>query len=326
MSAIFALFVAALLAAGFTALYLPFAGRLGWIDAPNERSSHARPTLSSGGMGVCLALALTLALSSATGYWAVSGREWLALTAVMGACLLGAWDDRQHLSVGLRLGVQLLLAAIVAQAYGFSLTEGIGSALLVLALAWLMNLYNFMDGIDGLAALQCTLAAGGFALLGSMGGASADFKLAALAVAGVYLGFLVFNWPPARLFMGDAGSLSAGLLLGWLGIWGWTSGWLSPARWLLLMSPFIIDTGITLARRALRREPLGQAHRSHYYQRLARHWDSHRRVDLKLLALHLVWLLPLAITGAAGFVSPWALLVPGLIPQLVHMAKGRALE
>jgi Fuc2NAc and GlcNAc transferase len=197
--------------------------------------------------------------------------------------------------------------------------------LVALALTWQLNLYNFMDGIDGIAALQCVLVAGGLALLSVQVGGPAAFSLVAVTIAGAYAGFLIFNWPPARLFMGDAGSLSAGLLLAWLGLWLWRDGVLPVSVWLLLMSPFLLDTAATLLARMRRRERLTEAHKSHLYQRLARHLGSHRRVDYGLLLLHLLWLLPLSFAIALELLPAWTSIALGLFPQFLLMVKFRRL-
>ena len=126
--------------------------------------------------------------------------------------------------------------------------------------------------------------------------------------------------------MGDAGSLSAGLLLGWLGLWGWRDDWLEPAAWLILMSPFVVDASWTLAARALRGAVLTEAHREHAYQRLARHWASHRRVAVALLLLHLVWLQPLALLTTLFPRHGVTFLAVGLFPQLLLMASIRRLK
>jgi Fuc2NAc and GlcNAc transferase len=314
------------------AAYLPLARRLAWVDSPNHRSSHERATPGSGGVAVIAALLVTVAVALFLEAPATdaSGAQlaWL-LAATTALCAMGAWDDRRPLPAGLRLATTLvlcaglqvvLLAPVTAVAWAFALA-------LAVALAWFVNLYNFMDGIDGLAAAQCVLAAVGLAMLAGLADAPAGrFQLLALSIGGAYLAFLLFNWPPARLFMGDAGSLSAGLLLGWLGLWGWREGWVAPAVWLLLMSPFVIDASWTLIARALRGARITEAHREHLYQRLARRWASHRRVTLALVLMHLVWLQPLALLISLYPGHSMTFLVLGLFPQLLLMASARRLK
>lgn len=313
-------------------LYLPLARRLAWVDAPNHRSSHERATPGSGGVAVIAALLVTLAVALFLEAPATGAPEaqlaWL-LAATTALCAMGAWDDRYPLPASLRLCTTLVLCAglqIVLLAPGTAAAWALALALAV-ALAWLVNLYNFMDGIDGLAAAQCVLAAVGLALLAGLADvATGRFQMLALCIGGAYLAFLLFNWPPARLFMGDAGSLSAGLLLGWLGLWGWREGWVAPAAWLLLMSPFVIDASWTLIARALRGARITEAHREHLYQRLARHWGSHRRVTVALVLVHLVWLQPLALLAALYPRQSMTFLALGLFPQLLLMASARRLK
>ncbi|MDA8962482.1 glycosyl transferase family 4 [Congregibacter sp.] len=309
-----------------TAIYLPLARRLRFLDAPNHRSAHAVVTPSSGGIGVILAIALALSTAQLFGGAQFEAVACLMLLLLIVLCLLGTWDDRRPLPVSLRLPAFLLLAGVAIWAYvDFSLKSLWLLPVLVLALAWLINLYNFMDGIDGLAAVQAVVVAGAMLGFGLITGATNEFLILCATVAGAYGGFLVFNWPPAKLFMGDAGSLSAGLLLGWLGLWSWRDEFMPLVVWFLLMSPFLLDTGITLIARALNGERLTQAHSDHCYQRLARHWGSHRRVDYALVILQGVWLIPLAFLAIMSALPQWTLIVLGLFPQLLLIAKLRRL-
>lgn len=323
------LFIALLAVVGgvmATALYLPIARRLAWLEAPVERSSHEVPTPSSGGLALVPALLLILGVVAPLSGSGLDQRAWLCLTAVALLCFLGAWDDRRSLSVRFRLVTQFVVCAVVLFAYDFFAGGWALALALLVGLVWLVNLYNFMDGIDGIAALQCALTAGALAVLGHLANAELAFQQSAAAVAGIYAGFLVFNWHPAKLFMGDAGSLSAGLLLGWLGLWSWRADSLPPASWLILMSPFLLDTGFTLLRRMANGEAISQAHKSHLYQRLARYWGAPKRVDLGLLLLHLAWLFPLALAASEGWANSWTLLAISLFPQIVLIAKWRTLE
>ena len=192
-------------------------------------------------------------------------------------------------------------------------------------LLWVLNLYNFMDGIDGMAALQCILATGCIGLLVLLYGGDQRYVLFCLLLALAQVGFLFVNWPPARLFMGDAGSVPTGYLLGGLAILGWVENVVPPGCWLILGAPFIVDATWTLVVRWRRGEPVTEGHRQHAYQRLARHWDSHLLVDLLLLALNAIWLFPLAW---AAFVWPdqqWVLVILAITPLLVGMARLRNL-
>ncbi|WOJ94862.1 glycosyltransferase family 4 protein [Congregibacter variabilis] len=307
-----------------TAIYLPLARQLRFLDAPNHRSAHAVITPSSGGLAVVIAIAMTLCVAQLSGGALYGNAERLMLLLLLGLCALGAWDDRHPLPVYLRLLMFFLVASAAMSAYlDLPFTSLWLLPALMLGLAWLINLYNFMDGIDGLAALQVVMVAGAMLGLGFITGASNEFLILCATTAGAYGGFLVFNWPPAKLFMGDAGSLSAGLLLGWLGLWSWRDEFMPLVVWFLLMSPFLLDTGITLLVRAYKGQRLTEAHSSHCYQRLARHWGSHRRVDYALVILHGVWLIPLALVGVFSTLPQWTLMLLGLFPQLLLIAKLR---
>lgn len=310
-----------------TSLFLPLARRSQWLDTPNARSSHQLPTPSSGGLVIVPVLGALLLGAALADAWPARWPELGSLGAALALCVLGAWDDRRPLGVRLRLLVQFAVVTGLLWAYGlFATLPLVVSGLLVVLFVWLVNLYNFMDGIDGIAALQCVLTAGALAVLAWATGGPHSFVIAAGVLAGSYLGFLAFNRPPAQLFMGDAGSLPAGLLLGWLGLWATRDGVLSPMIWLILMSPFLLDTAVTLLRRMGRGEPLGQAHREHFYQRLSRRYHSHAVVLRGLLLLHLLCLYPLAAAVALDLLPQWTAGAMALFPQLFLMAKCRRLE
>jgi len=247
------------------------------LDRPNERSLHVRPTPRIGGLVLVPAFLASWALlpMAATG----TG----LLIALL--CLLSYLDDRAHLPVAVRLVAHCAVAAIflgfVAPRPGLPwLLAG------VVAIVVLTNLYNFMDGADGLA--------GGMALLGfsayAWAAAPGDMGLAvgSACIAAAAAGFLLFNFPPARVFMGDAGSISLGFAAAAIGVLG-VQALLWPAWFpLLVFSPFWVDAGVTLLRRTLRGERFWRAHREHYYQRLIRMGWSHRRTCLASYALILV--------------------------------------
>lgn len=323
-------FLAATLSAVLIALYLPFARRLGWVDTPNSRSAHTQATPNSGGVAVVASVILVLLITpvAAGVSRALPAHAPAMAAALLFICLIGAWDDRKHLSAGFRLSCFFATAAVVVWLW---LAPDSGAAtvltlVMTVAFVWLLNLYNFMDGLDGLAALQTVAVAVGLLGQGWLLSAGPVFLMVAAAVGGAYFGFLVFNWPPARLFMGDAGSLSAGFLVGGLGIWGWQAAYLAPEAWVLLMSPFILDASATLAERIYRRERLTVAHRNHLYQHLARRWGNHRSVVLALLGLHLLWLQPLALACALFPGHAQTFLIMGLFPQLFPLVRKASMK
>jgi UDP-N-acetylmuramyl pentapeptide phosphotransferase/UDP-N-acetylglucosamine-1-phosphate transferase len=259
-----AAFVVALLAARL--LITPRARRFA-LDRPNERSLHEAPVPRTGGIAVALGIGAACALA------------WPGLPAVLAAALALAAvsfvDDLAGLPTLARLALHL---AAAAAALALDLRAGGVAAfvLLALALAWTANLYNFMDGSDGLAAGMAVLGFGTYALAALVSG---DARLAPLAasIAAAAGGFLVFNWHPARLFLGDVGSIPLGFLAGALGIAGWNAGTWPLWFPVLVFAPFVADATLTLLKRALRCERVWQAHREHYYQRLVRMGLGHRR-------------------------------------------------
>ncbi len=302
-------------------LYRHFALRLHLLDRPNERSSHALPTPHGGGVGLFAALFAILAGQGEL--LPPAGGAVLAGTAAL--VLLGLADDLWQLSVRLRFALYTLIclaaAAPLAVAAGTSATVlPIAVPALALTLLWSLNLYNFMDGIDGLAALQCIAACTGAALLAGPA-AGVDYAGLCLLLAAVQLGFLAWNWPPARLFMGDAGSIPTGFLLACLAWQGALLGALPIGCWLILLALFIVDSGWTLLWRLRRGERITQAHRQHAYQRLSRHWRGHRPVLALFCALFLLWLLPLAAATAYWSEFQFFLVILAYIPLLAGMAK-----
>ena len=257
-----AFFVALLIAR----LLLTPAGRRIALDTPNERSLHAQPVPRTGGIAIAGGVAAACLLA------------WPGLPVILAAAaLLGAAsfaDDIVDLPTLARLALHLGAAAA---ALLFELDVG-GALLFVVlarALAGTTNLYNFMDGADGLAGGMAVFGFGAYALAALVFGA---LTLAALcaSLAAASAAFLVFNWHPARLFMGDVGSVPLGFLAGALGLQGWEIG--AWPLWfpLLVFAPFMCDATLTLVKRLLRGEPVWRAHREHYDQRLVRMGFGHR--------------------------------------------------
>ena len=249
------------------------------MDEPNHRSLHVAPIPRSGGLGIMIGTALGWC-----GVWlsfgGTSGAPLLVLALALSAFSL--IDDVRGLPVTWRFGTQILVASLLVLGLGLkaSLPGGaFGAVLAVLAVAWMTNLYNFMDGSNGLAGGMALFGFGFYALAAASSGSPA-FALAAACIAAAAAGFLVFNFDPAKIFMGDAGSIPLGFLAAAMGLLGWHLR-LWPALFpLLVFSPFIVDASVTLARRLLRGEKVWHAHRDHYYQRLIRMGLGHRRTAL----------------------------------------------
>ena len=272
-----------LVAAAVSWLAVIVLARAPWIvrlaDHPNERSLHATPTPRIGGLGIGLGVA-------AGAFVAGSGKVETGLLLVAFALLvLSLADDVRSLPASLRLGAHLAAAIAAALLVAPGLGPG-GLVAAVLAIAWSANLFNFMDGADGLAG---GMAALGFAFLGVAAGSFGEIALATtcMLLAAASAGFLAHNFPPARVFMGDAGSIPLGFLAAALGLSGWVAGAWPPWFPFLVFSPFAVDATFTLLRRAAARERVWQAHRSHLYQRLVLSGWSHRRLALWAYALML---------------------------------------
>jgi len=253
-------------------------------DHPNERSLHEVPTPRIGGL--CLmAAAMPFALAFADDGLLV------ALVAALFLCALSLVDDARSLPVGLRLSGHVLAAAIVVasvvDANEPAASQLVESIVALLAIVWMTNLFNFMDGADGLAG---GMAAIGFASLAIAAALAGQWALAAaaLAFASASAGFLVHNFPPARVFMGDAGSVPLGFIAGAFGYLGWKNGAWPLFFPLMAFAPFIADATLTLLKRIVRAEPFWKAHRKHAYQRLALAGWPRRRLAMAAYALMLV--------------------------------------
>jgi UDP-N-acetylmuramyl pentapeptide phosphotransferase/UDP-N-acetylglucosamine-1-phosphate transferase len=283
---------AALCCAGATRALIPILRRRGVLDLPNERSSHAFATPRGGGIAVTGAVLLAwLAL-------AIAGRAPpLVIAAVLGTLALAvvSWiDDLYNLSPVLRLPAHALAVAIVLVALPPTdnrLQAWLGPELYVaaagLAWVWWVNLFNFMDGIDGLAAGEAAAIGLGLLLFAGLGvGVDPQLAWLAAAILGAALGFLVWNWPPARIFLGDVGSTTLGYLTGFLLLGVAFRGYWRVA--LILPLYFVADATITLGRRLWRGERFWRAHREHFYQCAIRKGQGHAPVTRWVIAADLV--------------------------------------
>ena len=330
--------VASLAVAFCTALIIRWRARkLGLIAEVNARSSHTVPTPSGGGIGIVLAGSLAgifVAIPYPTAIVPV-------IVAGVLIAIIGYLDDRQPIAARWRLGAQILLTGavvlsipleILGPQMGVALPEPVFLVVLVLAGALWINLYNFMDGIDGLAAAEAI-----FLLLGAMFIAwwfQPGVLYQALFwwmgwLAAACLGFILLNWAPAKIFMGDAGSTYLGLMFFFFVIASIAGSWLSLAQWLILAAAFLADSLTTLARRALNREAFWQPHKRHAYQHLQRRLGSHARATLIYIAIDIVLLLPLAWLAGAYPAYDWAFLAlvyAILVPAAIVAGAGARLR
>ena len=296
----------------------------GLLDVPNQRSSHSVPTPRGGGVAIVVASMLAL-----LALWILSrvpSDLFVALVVGGGAVAgIGYLDDRRPLSARLRIAVHFAAAlwAIACMSH-WSVPRtlpGLGLVLFqLLAIVWCLNLFNFMDGIDGIAASEAVFIVIAGAALTSAG-SSPQVAAAAVVFGCACSGFLLWNWPPARIFMGDVGSGYLGYVIGVLALWVAGENTSALWVWLILGGVFFVDATVTLFRRAARGERVFEAHRSHAYQWLARRWGSHRQVTVSVAILNGLWLLPCA-AAAVRFpaYAMWITLV-ALLP-LVALALG----
>lgn len=315
----------------FTGLIRNIAQRRGMLDVPNARSSHTQATPRGGGLAIVLSSCAAFVVLS----WLGDLRPATAAGLIGGGAMVAAvgWmDDRRAVPASIRLLVHVG-AAIWALAWmrgfpplriGASLVHlgYAGDALGVLAIAWTLNLFNFMDGIDGLAASEAIFVAWGGAGLSFLRAGANEAASAALVFGGSCLGFLFWNWAPARIFLGDVGSGYLGYVIAVLALTAGKSDQAALWVWLMLGGAFFVDATVTLLRRLARRERVFEAHRSHGYQWLARRWDSHRRATIAVILLDLLWLFPCAVLAELN--ADWAIriLVPalGLVTCLALLA------
>ena len=243
------------------------------LARPNARSSHQEPVPQGGGIAVIAATTIAAAFGAIIAPDLLTDpiRQAVVFAAIIGLAVVGATDDMRPLEALPRLLLQALAALIVIAALPSDLRVlpflpwWIERLLLVIGCLWFVNLVNFMDGIDWMTVAETVPVTAGLVAIGAMGALPGDGMIVALALCGALISFAPFNRPVARLFLGDVGSLPIGLLIAWLLILVAGSGHITAA--ILLPLYYVADTTITLLRRLRNREPITQAHRSHFYQR-----------------------------------------------------------
>ncbi|HWH88317.1 MAG TPA: glycosyltransferase family 4 protein [Pseudomonas sp.] len=273
------------------------------VDIPNARSSHIVATPRGGGVAIVLAFILSLFLLLLSGL--MPAEFFFAIAGGGGViAMIGFMDDHGHIAARWRLmghfasAVWLLSwigGAPPIELFSMSLSLGwAGYALATFYLVWLLNLYNFMDGIDGIASVEAICVCLSACLLYWLAGLE-ELIWAPLLLAASVLGFFYWNFPPARIFMGDAGSGFLGFVLGGLSL---LAAWASPPllwAWVILLGVFIVDATFTLFRRLVRGDKVYEAHRSHAYQFASRRFGRHLPVTIAVGAINVFWLLPIAI-------------------------------
>jgi Fuc2NAc and GlcNAc transferase len=301
--------------------------RFSQLDIPNERSSHVTPTPRGGG--------IAFVATSLVGFLLLLLNSTLDRVDLLALCcagvivaIAGHLDDRQKISgATVRLVLHAISAIILIVGVGIpselalfdrTVNTGIvGSILGVVYLVWLLNLFNFMDGTDGIAASEAIFVLLAGALLNFHVLADANNSAAAVILAASTFGFILYNWSPAKIFMGDVGSGYLGIVIGGLSLIAANQDPLLLWVWIILLAVFVSDATVTLIRRLLRKQKPHVAHRSHAYQHLAIRLNSHAKVAVLVLTVNIVWLLPIAFFVADKQLAGTTGVIIAYVPLLV---------
>ena len=276
-------------------------------DIPNERSLHVAPIPRTGG------IALMAGILSGWMMLIPSWVVWIVLPA-LGLFVLSLLDDMRNLSPRTRLLGHFVAALMVVAGSGVSWLWAVP---VLLFMVWMTNLYNFMDGSDGLAGGMALFGFSFYGIVGLMNG-NESFAMMNFSIGAAALGFLYHNAYPAKIFLGDVGSIPLGFLAAAFGVWGWQQGYWPFWFPILVFSPFVADATMTLFKRAWHRENLAQAHRNHYYQRLVQMGWGHRNTAIVEYVLMLLagasalWGIGLDISGQGNLLAWWAAIYLGL--------------
>lgn len=305
------------------------------LDIPNERSSHTIPTPRGGGAAVVIVFLAALCLLWASDF--ISTRSLLAFGCGGGlVSVVGFLDDHGHIAARWRLLIHAISAMLIVTVLGgfpeviildFELNIAeLGYVLGALYLVWMLNLYNFMDGIDGLASVEAISVCIGSTLCSLIINQweVRESSILPFILAGSVSGFLVWNYPPAKIFMGDACSGFLGLVIGGLSL---QAAWENSDMlwcWLILLALFITDATVTLLRRLLRGDKVYEAHRSHAYQFASRYFGAHKPVTIAFLFINICWLLPISLCVAMGMLDGFIAVLIAYIPVLLLAFKFKA--
>lgn len=303
------------------------------VDVPNHRSSHMNTTPRGGGLSFVILFLSMIPILYQMGYFSLVTAIGIGLPALLIASV-GMYDDYSHIPAKMRLSVHFCASMIALFFLGglssFSIfswlipTGFLANGLAVIYLVWLINLYNFMDGIDGLAGMQavsvCLSAACLYWLVGQP-----DHMILPLTLAATVSGFLYWNFPPAKIFMGDVGSGFLGFIVGLLSILAMKTDECLFWSWCILLGVFIVDATVTLLQRLFSGEKVYEAHCTHAYQHASRFYNSHLRVTIIILAINVIWLFPMAYLVATKIIhNPLMGLFISYLPLLVLAIRFKA--
>ncbi|AIC21449.1 Undecaprenyl-phosphate alpha-N-acetylglucosaminyl 1-phosphate transferase [Pseudomonas chlororaphis subsp. aureofaciens] len=309
---------------GMTFILRRYALAKSLMDIPNERSSHSIPTPRGG--GVAIVASFTLALPALYCFGLLDpGLFYGLLGAGLLVAIIGFADDHGHIAARWRLLGHFFAAVWTlywmgglapVSMFGMEVKLGwLGSVLATIYLVWMLNLYNFMDGIDGIASVQAIFVCLASCFISLLAGSGSVLWVSFL-LSGAVAGFLLWNFPPARIFMGDAGSGFLGVVLGGLSLYAAWGGSELMWSWLILLAIFTVDSTVTLLRRLVRGEKIYQAHRSHAYQYAARHYASHKIVTLGVTCINVLWVFPMAVLVGIGCLDGLTGLIATYVPLI----------
>ena len=296
------------------------------IDIPNGRSSHSLPTPRGGGVAIVITFSIGLAF---TGFTEILNSEFTLLLLISGllVALVGWYDDHGHVKARWRLLTHFVSAGLVVYAcgglpeltfFGSNINLGwVGHFLIIITMVWILNLYNFMDGINGLAAGQAVISASMMGCILFFVFSQNDFANLHWLMAVCAFGFFVWNFPVARIFMGDAGSGFVGLMLGALLL---RSSHIDGSlfwAWLILLGVFIVDASFTLCFRVFEKKKFYEAHSDHVYQKMARRAKSHVKVSSAVFVMIIFWLSPIAVMVAIHKIDGLLALLISYLPLII---------
>lgn len=331
-------FVSFLLSICLTRLFLSPSSWVRMMDHPNERSLHSEPISRAGGLAIMVAFFVVSGGALLLGV----GISPILLFCALIITVISFLDDCYSLSVAVRFVIHLGVA-IVLVVNGFHLSvlelpgwswrwpESVALVVSSVFIVWLINLYNFMDGMDGFAAGMAIVGFSCFALFGWQA-QDQPFMTANLIIVSAVLGFLLFNFPPARIFMGDTGSSTLGFLVAAFSLWASVAEIFPIWIAVLVFSPFIVDASITLIRRLFTREKIWEAHKSHFYQCLVQIGWGHRKTVLYAYLLMILcavsaWLaMQLDLVSQLVIVIGWIIVYIAIIVGVEKLGRQYVLE
>ena len=306
-----------------TGLFRWAALRVRLVAVPVSRSAHSTSVPVGGGVSIVALILLVIVYCYFTDQ--IPANEFAALMAAVVIAIMGIVDDIKQLNVRWRIPAQFLASAFVVYCLGdvpaidfgiFIFSESILlNVLAVFALVWLLNLYNFMDGIDGIAATELIVV--NLASLTIVINSDSALTLISASFAAAAGGFLLWNWAPAKIFMGDVGSSFIGFTLGVMALLSLHHGSMTIWTWVLLLGVFIVDATLTLLVRYRSKQRWHEGHASHAYQNAARHYKSHAKVTITVVLINLFWLGPLAWSSMQYPKMGLVITVIGLLPLLL---------